>query len=169
MHDIRAIRSDPAGFDAALARRGLPSVSAELLAQDADRRATLTSLQEKQARRNSLARDVGQGRRAGADTAAMEAEAAALREETEALETQAARLDDAIKLVLEGLPNVLDPDVPDGRRDCQCCAEAVWPTSRPWLPAKAALRAGRDTRHDGLRGGGKDSVGNLPGLLLNLA
>jgi len=114
MHDIRAIRSDPAGFDAALARRGLPSVSAELLAQDADRRATLTSLQEKQARRNSLARDVGQGRRAGADTAAMEAEAAALREETEALETQAARLDDAIKLVLEGLPNVLDPDVPDG-------------------------------------------------------
>ena len=114
MHDIRAIRSDPAGFDAALARRGLPSVSAELLAQDADRRATLTSLQEKQARRNSLAREVGQGRRAGADTTAMEAEAAALREETEALETQAARLDDAIKLVLEGLPNVLDPDVPDG-------------------------------------------------------
>src|SRR5689334_2229992 len=114
MHDIRAIRSDPAGFDAALARRGLPSVSAELLAQDADRRATLTSLQEKQARRNALAREVGQGRRAGADTTAMEAEAAALREETEALETQAARLDDAIKLVLEGLPNVLDPDVPDG-------------------------------------------------------
>jgi seryl-tRNA synthetase len=114
MHDIRAIRSDPAGFDAALGRRGLPSVSAELLAQDADRRATLTSLQEKQARRNSLAREVGQGRRAGADTTAMEAEAAALREETEALETQAARLDDAIKLVLEGLPNVLDPDVPDG-------------------------------------------------------
>jgi seryl-tRNA synthetase len=114
MHDIRAIRSDPAGFDAALARRGLPSVSAELLAQDADRRATLTSLQEKQARRNALAREVGQGRRAGTDTTAMEAEAAALREETEALETQAARLDDAIKLVLEGLPNVLDPDVPDG-------------------------------------------------------
>jgi len=39
MHDIRAIRSDPAGFDAALARRGLVSVSAELLAEDAERRA----------------------------------------------------------------------------------------------------------------------------------
>jgi seryl-tRNA synthetase len=114
MHDIRAVRSDPAGFDAALARRGLPPVSAEVLAQDADRRAALTALQEKQARRNALAREVGQGRRAGADTTAMEAEAAALRDEADALETQAARLDEAIKLVLEGLPNVLDPDVPDG-------------------------------------------------------
>jgi seryl-tRNA synthetase len=93
MHDIRAVRSDPAGFDAALARRGLPPVSAEVLAQDADRRAALTALQEKQARRNALAREVGQGRRAGADTTAMEAEAAALRDEADALETQAARLD----------------------------------------------------------------------------
>ena len=39
MHDIRAIRSDPAGFDAALARRGLAPVSSEILAQDAERRA----------------------------------------------------------------------------------------------------------------------------------
>jgi seryl-tRNA synthetase len=114
MHDIRAVRSDPAGFDAALARRGLPPVSGELLTQDTDRRAALTSLQEKQARRNALAREVGQGRRTGADTTAIEAEATALRDETEALETRAAVLDDAIKRVLEGLPNVLDPDVPDG-------------------------------------------------------
>ena len=114
MHDIRAVRSDPAGFDAALARRGLPPVSAELLAQDADRRAALTALQEKQARRNALAREVGQGRRTGADTTAMEVEAAALRDETEALETQSAGMDDAIRRVLEGLPNVLDADVPDG-------------------------------------------------------
>jgi seryl-tRNA synthetase len=114
MHDIRAVRSDPTGFDAALARRGLPTVSAELLLQDADRRAALTALQEKQARRNALAREVGQGRRTGADTTAMEAEATALRDQTEALETQAAGLDDAIRRVLEGLPNVLDADVPDG-------------------------------------------------------
>jgi len=114
MHDIRAVRSDPTGFDAALARRGLPAVSAELLLQDAERRAALTALQEKQARRNALAREVGQGRRTGADTTAMEAEATALRDQTEALETQAAGLDDAIRRVLEGLPNVLDADVPDG-------------------------------------------------------
>jgi seryl-tRNA synthetase len=114
MHDIRAIRTDPAGFDAALARRELASMSAEILAQDAERRAALTALQEKQARRNAIAREVGQGKRAGADTSLLEAEAAALRADTEALEKQAAALDEAIKRVLEGLPNVLDPDVPDG-------------------------------------------------------
>jgi seryl-tRNA synthetase len=44
----------------------------------------------------------------------LEAEATALRNDTEALEKQAAGLDDTIKRVLEGLPNVLDPSVPDG-------------------------------------------------------
>jgi seryl-tRNA synthetase len=114
MHDIRAIRADPAGFDAALARRGLAPVSPEVLAKDAERRAVLTALQEKQARRNALAREVGQGKRTGADTSALEAEAAGLRGEMEGQETRAAALDDAIRRILEGLPNVLDPDVPDG-------------------------------------------------------
>jgi seryl-tRNA synthetase len=114
MHDIRAIRADPTGFDAALARRGLASVSSEILAKDAERRAVLTALQERQARRNALAREVGQGKRAGADTSALEAEAASLRGEMEGQEKRAAALDDEIRGVLEGLPNVLDPDVPDG-------------------------------------------------------
>jgi seryl-tRNA synthetase len=114
MHDIRAIRADPAGFDAALARRGLAPVSPEVLAKDAERRAVLTALQERQARRNALAREVGQGKRTGADTSALEAEAAGLRGEMEGQETRAAALDDAIRRILEGLPNVLDPDVPDG-------------------------------------------------------
>jgi seryl-tRNA synthetase len=114
MHDIRAIRADPAGFDAALARRGLAPVSPEVLAKDAERRAVLTALQEKQARRNALAREVGQGKRTGADTSALEAEAAGLRGEMEGQETRAAALDDAIRRILENLPNVLDPDVPDG-------------------------------------------------------
>jgi len=114
MHDIRAIRSDPAGFDAALARRGMAAMSSELLALDAQRRAELTTLQEKQARRNALAREIGQGKRTGADTAALEAEATALRGEMEGLEKQAAAQDETIKRMLESLPNTLDPDVPDG-------------------------------------------------------
>jgi seryl-tRNA synthetase len=114
MHDIRAIRADPAGFDAALARRGLPPASPGVLEQDAARRAALTALQDKQARRNAISRDVGKGKRSGVDTAALEAEAAALRGEMEALEGQAAALDDAIRHILENLPNRLDPDVPNG-------------------------------------------------------
>src|SRR5258708_5350314 len=114
MHDIRAIRANAAAFDAALARRGLPSASAEILARDAERRAAQTSLQEKQARRNTLSREIGQGKRSGGDTVALEAEATALRAETEDLEKQAAAADDAIARLLEVLPNILDPEVPDG-------------------------------------------------------
>ena len=53
MHDIRAVRADPAAFDAALARRGLPPVSEQIVRLDAERRAAQTALQEKQARRNA--------------------------------------------------------------------------------------------------------------------
>src|SRR5271165_1294955 len=114
MHDIRAIRNDPAGFDAALARRGLPGASAGVVALDAERRAAQTALQEEQARRNQLAKEIGQGKRSGADTAALEAEATTLRGEMEGLEARVGTLDAAVRAALEVLPNVLDPSVPDG-------------------------------------------------------
>jgi seryl-tRNA synthetase len=114
MHDIRAIRADPGGFDAAMARRGLSAVSAELIVLDTERRAAQTALQEKQARRNALAKEIGQGKRTGADTAALETEATALRGDMDSLEKKVPELDIAIRRVLEALPNVLDPSVPDG-------------------------------------------------------
>lgn len=114
MHDIRAIRNDPDGFDAAMARRGLPPPSATLLAKDAERRAALTELQELQARRNALSRQVAERRRANADTAELEKEALTLRSDMERLEQGASDCEGEIKLVLDQLPNVLDPDVPEG-------------------------------------------------------
>jgi seryl-tRNA synthetase len=114
MHDIRAIRADPAAFDAAMARRGLPPVAADLMELDTDRRAAQTALQEKQARRNALAKEIGQGKRTGADTAALEAEATMLRGDMDSLEKHVPTLDAGIRRILEGLPNVMDPSVPDG-------------------------------------------------------
>ncbi len=114
MHDIRAVRADPAAFDAGLARRGIAPVTPQLMAHDTERRAVLTALQELQARRNAISKDVAAGRRAGMDTSALEGAATSLRGETERLERRAELLDGEIKLVLEGLPNLLDPEVPDG-------------------------------------------------------
>ncbi|MGH7156403.1 MAG: serine--tRNA ligase, partial [Acetobacteraceae bacterium] len=114
MHDIRAIRADPAAFDAAMARRGLPPASLEILALDNERRGALTRFQELQARRNALAKQIGPRRRTGEDTSGLETEASALRDETDALERQAASLDEQVRRILEALPNILDPEVPDG-------------------------------------------------------
>ena len=115
MHDIRAIRADPAAFDAALARRGLPPAAEAALAEDVRRRAAQTALEAKQARRNALAREIGQAKRGGGDTAALEREAAALRGEMEGLEAEAASAERAQTALLEALPNLLDAEVPDGR------------------------------------------------------
>jgi seryl-tRNA synthetase len=115
MHDIRLIRADGPAFDAAMARRGLPPVAADILQRDTARRAAQTALQDKQARRNALAKAVGEGRRKGTDTAALEAEATTLRDDMTALERTAQDLDGDIRATLERLPNSLDADVPDGR------------------------------------------------------
>ena len=111
MHDIRALRADPDGFDAAMARRGLAPLSAELLALDAARREEVTRQQEALTRRNELAKQIGQGKRKGEDTVALEDEARALRQFLEAFETRRFEIDDR----LATLPNILDADVPDGR------------------------------------------------------
>ncbi len=114
MHDIRAIRADPAGFDAALRRRFLPPAAAAILARDAERRAALTALQDRQARRKLISRDVAAARRQGSDSMALESEATRLRAETEELEARAAVLEEELRASLAALPNRLDPEVPDG-------------------------------------------------------
>ncbi len=114
MHDIRVVRADPAAFDAAMARRGLPPQSEALLALDSSRRAATAAAQESPARRNALAKEIGQGKRSGADTSALEAEATSLRDRMTALEAEAKTADEAQLRLLEALPNLLDPDVPAG-------------------------------------------------------
>jgi seryl-tRNA synthetase len=114
MHDLRALRDDPDAFDRAMARRGLSPVAATIVALDTDRRGALTELGERQARRNALSKQIGQIKRTGADTAALEAESAALRDAMAALETRAAAAEADIDARLASYPNILDADVPDG-------------------------------------------------------
>ena len=114
MHDLRAIRADPAAFDAALERRRIPPVSADILELDQHRRDAIAAQQSSQAERNWLAKDIGQGRRAGTDTSQLEAQAARLRDSMGSLERQTSALDEELRARLEVLPNILDPDVPPG-------------------------------------------------------
>ncbi|MFS3134647.1 serine--tRNA ligase [Gluconacetobacter sacchari] len=114
MHDLRALRADPAAFDAALTRRGGAPVAAHIVLLDEERRAAVTALQDRQARRKTLSKEVGTLRRTGADSTAQEAEAVALREEIERLEAVVRDRDAEIRDLLVTLPNRLDDGVPDG-------------------------------------------------------
>ena len=115
MHDIKAIRENPAAFDAAMARRNVSPLSAELTALDEERRQAVAQLQVLQAGRNALAKRIGEAKRAKQDTAALEAEGAALRGQMEALEAEVPRLDMRLRESLAAVPNMMDPSVPDGR------------------------------------------------------
>ena len=115
MHDLKAIRADTRGFDAAMARRGLAGKANAILAIDDDKWGYQTNLQERQALRNAIARGIGEARRSGLDTSEFEADAVRIRSEIESLERIATDRENAVRVALEYLPNLLDPAVPDGR------------------------------------------------------
>ena len=64
MHDIKAIRDNPAAFDAGLKRRGLSPLSASLLAIDERRRAAILASEQAQARRNAASKEIGEAKKA---------------------------------------------------------------------------------------------------------
>ncbi len=115
MHDLKAIRDDPDGFDRALARRGFEPVAASLVELDRERREALTRAQEIQARRNKLAKEVGDIKRKGGDAAALMTEAERGKSEQAEAESRAAALGETLERRLSEFPNLPAPEVPDGR------------------------------------------------------
>ncbi|WP_084863547.1 serine--tRNA ligase [Salibaculum halophilum] len=116
MHDIRAIRNTPDAFDAALARRGVAPVSAQILAIDEARRAKIRAAETAQAEANAAAKAIGAAKAAGND-----AEFARLRAEVSNKKADIARLQDEAKAedaqltdLLMRLPNLPAADIPDG-------------------------------------------------------
>jgi seryl-tRNA synthetase len=124
MHDLKAIRDDAAAFAAAMRRRGIadvefPGYPAEgadhaILVYDRQRRDAQTELQGYETRRNELARAIGQAKRAGDDTSALEAEGAELRQSIEKANVFLAESARKLDEMLAVLPNILEADVPDG-------------------------------------------------------
>jgi seryl-tRNA synthetase len=136
MHDIRRIREDAAGFDAALARRGAPPAADALLDLDQRRRASLTAFEQMQAARNALSKRIGQAKGKGEDASALLEEAAAMGAAIAREEAEAQRLGTALDAALAALPNTLDAAVPDGASEAENVELRRWGTPRdfPWQP-----------------------------------
>ena len=117
MHDIRAIRDDPAAFDRALARRSLPPIAERLIALDETRRAAILELQKAQERRNAASKEIGaaMARKDAGVAEALRQEVAKLKltmPEMESAEKSAAMLLDN---ELAAIPNLPASDTPDGK------------------------------------------------------
>ena len=117
MFDIRAIRENPAAFDAGLKRRGLEPLSSGLIAKDEELRAIKTRLQEAQARRNAASKEIGKAKGAKDEALAstLMAEVAALKDQLQADEDKQRELEAALERELAVLPNLPLADVPEGK------------------------------------------------------
>jgi seryl-tRNA synthetase len=116
MHDIKAIRDNPAAYDQGWSSRGLSSQTPAILELDRKLRAAQTALQEAQSRRNEASKLIGQAK-AKKD----EAEAQRLMAEVERLKSAMAIETDIetaagqeLKALLASLPNIPAPDAPQG-------------------------------------------------------
>lgn len=116
MHDIKAIRDNPAAFDAGLARRGLAPLAEDILRRDATRRDHIQKLQDAQARRNAASKEIGEAMKAGdkprAD--ALKAEVASLKDFIAGGEETERRLTKEITDALAVIPNLPLDEVPAG-------------------------------------------------------
>ena len=116
MHDIRAIRENPAQFDAAMARRGVEEASAPILELDEARRAKILAAETAQAEQNKASKEVGAAKAKG-DEAEFERLRALVGEkkaEVAAMQAEAKELDQKLTDMLMGLPNLPMDDIPDG-------------------------------------------------------
>ena len=132
MHDIRFIRENPAAFDAAMARLGVPAASAGILSVDETRRAAIAAAETAQADRNAASKQVGQARASGdeAEFERLRALVAAKKDEIAQLEDQARAGDEQLRQLLLGLPNMPLDDVPDGADETDNVELRRWGTPR---------------------------------------
>ncbi|ARU01066.1 serine--tRNA ligase [Yoonia vestfoldensis] len=117
MHDIRTIRDTPAAFDAALSRRGLAPVAAQILALDEARRKLILAAETAQAEANKASKDVGAAKARGDDAEfeRLRALIADSKAQIAAMNDEAKAKDQALTDLLATLPNLPDPSVPDGK------------------------------------------------------
>jgi seryl-tRNA synthetase len=116
MHDIKAIRQNPTGFDQALGKRGLSPKAVDLIGIDERRRHLILASEQMQARRNAASKEIGDAKKAKDEARAnkLMAEVAELKAKMPELEAAAKAADEELTRELSAIPNLPLDEVPDG-------------------------------------------------------
>ncbi len=117
MLDLKLIRSDPERVKAALARRGAAEAVDELLALDGRRRELLPEVENAQAERKALSKQIGDAKHVGADAEDLVGRVQGLKQRIESGKAELEGIEAELERVATALPNLPDPDAPDGMRE----------------------------------------------------
>ena len=132
MHDIRAIRENPAAFEAALSRRGLSGISSQVLTLDESRRAKIRAAETATAAQNAASKEAGaaKGRGDDAEFNRLRALVAETKSEVAAMTAEADALDRQLRDLLLTIPNLPLDAVPDGRDEADNVEIRRWGNPR---------------------------------------
>ncbi|CAN1543220.1 SerS Seryl-tRNA synthetase [Caulobacteraceae bacterium] len=138
MHDLKALRDNPAHYDASWALRGLSAQTPAILEIDSRLRTAMTKRMEAEAVRNSASKAIGAAKAQKNETEAARlmaevAEAKAVMEESSQIEAVAQAELDAI---IQALPNLPDLGVPEGDDEAGNVVVKHWgtPPQFPFVP-----------------------------------
>ena len=128
MLDIRLLRENPLHVKESLGRRSslYDELINRILLCDGERRETETQLQQLQAERNRLSKEIGGMKARKEDSSAVEAEVKSFAVKMETLNALASELDARQRNFLLHLPNIPEASVPDGREALQNVTIRTW-------------------------------------------
>jgi len=141
MHDIRAIRDNPAAFVSGWSSRGVADAQAlvdEILTLDTALRAAQTAGQTALAKRNESSKLIGaaMGKKDLVEAERLKGEVESLKGEIAAAEAEEARAGNALRDILAAQKNLAAADVPDGDDEHGNVEVSRWGTPREGGPAK---------------------------------
>ena len=117
MLDIKRIRQNPEEVAAAIHRRGKKTNIDALLALDERRRALLAKTEALKQKRNEVSKQIPAMKKQGQDVAPLFEEMKQVGEEIKAFDTELSGIDEELKMLLLSIPNIPNPDIPDGLSD----------------------------------------------------
>lgn len=118
MLDIKRIRQEPDLFRDSLRRRGADADVIDLILElDVRRREWITRGDDLKQKRNQVSKELGQKKKAGEDISQESQAMRRVGEEIADLDKRREELEQEQLRILEGLPNLAHPDVPDGHDD----------------------------------------------------
>jgi len=128
MLDLGFVRGNLEVVEEKLRARGADPAAllGDFRALDASRREAITTSERLKARRNELSQQVGALKKAGQDATAVMDETRALKDELDELDRTAANLDDRLRQVLAGIPNLVRDEVPAGKSEADNVTVKTW-------------------------------------------
>lgn len=120
MLDLKRIRNNPEEIKKALSNRGEDfdaKVIDEIIQLDEERRKILVEVETLKNKRNQASAEIPKLKKAGEDVTSIMTEMRELGDEIKQFDVRVTEIDERIKYIMLRIPNIPNPEVPDGETD----------------------------------------------------